>query len=184
MAIKTYTAWESPNVSDWNTYATNGGLEWISEYSIAGVTTNISNMFSSTYRNYRLVFSNLYNTTTAAAYMLFSFTAGAGTNHYCGLKAVDNTAAVTLNFQNGSAYWLAGLTGGTVSNVSSTLVVDIFNPQNAFETTFVAQGDWNAGGQYAGGIVNTNTQYTDLQIVGLFGATLIGTLRWYGYRDT
>ena len=181
MAIKTFPLMGVPTTDDWNTYAANPALQYISQVNINAVTTTVSNCFSASYDNYRLEWSGVYTTSGASNFPLITFTAGAGTAHFDGIKTTDQVGANTFNSQNGSGYWLTAYVGGSVNN-ASIISMDIYNPFNTVDTTYTSKFSFVQGGGFAGGMVKSSTSYTGFQIVGLFGFNVTGTLRIYGYR--
>lgn len=181
MAIKTnYSRGQRPTVAEMNTYAANPALQYITSVSINAFTTTISNCFSSTYDNYHLEFSGLYST-AANTYALITLTAGAGAAHYDGERTTDVTGAVALNSQNGTGYWLGLLVQGTLAT-STYASMDIFTPFLTTNTSYVSRSNNNTSGVFQGGINTNIASYTGFSVVGIFGRTIVGTLRIYGYR--
>ena len=178
-----YSIGQRPTVADFNTFAANPALQYITQVNINAVTTTVSNVFSSTYNNYRLEWSGVFTPTFTSTFPLISLTGGAGTAHFDGIKTTSDSGANTFNNQNGSAYWLTAYVGGTTALNGSTISMDIYQPFNAVDTTYTSKFTVNQGGGFAGGIVKSSTSYTGFTIVGLFGATVTGTLRIYGYRN-
>jgi hypothetical protein len=183
MAIKTFPSYGVPVVEDWNTYAANPALKYISALSFNGVTTTVSNVFSTTYDNYRIEWSGVYTSSTTSSFPLITFTGGTGTAHFDGIKTTSATGTNTFNSQNGSGYWLTAYVGGTVNNASH-ITMDIYQPFNAVDTTYTCKFSYDQGGGFSGGVVKSSTSYTGFNIVGLFGSTIVGTLRIYGYRKS
>jgi len=183
VTVKTnYTIGQIPSVADFNTFAANPALQYITTVNINAVTTTVSNVFSTTYNNYRLEWSGVYTTSGASTLPLISFTGGAGTAHFDGIKTTDHLAANTFNNQNGTGYWLTAYIGGTTANDASTITMDIYNPFNTVDTTYTSKFSFKQGGGFAGGIVKSSTSYTGFSITGLFSYNVTGTLRIYGYR--
>jgi hypothetical protein len=59
MAIKTFTTGEVLTASDTNTYLANSGLVFVKSQAItSGSTVVVTDAFSSTYDNYRIVIDN------------------------------------------------------------------------------------------------------------------------------
>jgi len=166
------------------------GLWKIAEVSLTSVTNNISNVFSSTYDNYRIIISGLQNASATSRIVVLRFRTSS-----------DDTSA---NYISAEAYqYPTNLSGSTASagRTSSQLVVisnwssggagiifDVFNPNKATGTGFVGQAfnfqsdvaTW-VSRQIAGGI-NVSTQFTGFSIIGTTD-NLTGTVRVYGYRD-
>ena len=181
MAIKTFPSYGVPVVEDWNTYAANPALKYITAISINAVTTTVSNVFSSTYDNYRLEWSGVYCSNNPSTFPLISFTGGTGTEHFDAGKTVSSTGTNTYNSQNGTGYWLGAWTSGSVANASH-ITMDIYNPFNTVNTSYTGKFSFDQGGGFTGGVVKTTTSYTGFTITGLFLTNVVGTLRIYGYR--
>jgi hypothetical protein len=112
-----------------------------------------------------------------------SFTGGAGTAHFDGIKTTDSVGTNIFNNLNNAAYWLTAYVGLNANN-SSHITMDIHAPFNTVDTTYTSKFSFNQGGGFAGGVVRSATSYTGFTIVGLFGSNIIGTLRIYGYRKS
>jgi hypothetical protein len=178
-----YSIGERPTVDEMNTFAANPALQYITQVNINAVTTTVSNVFSSTYDNYRLEWSNVYTTAGFTTFPLVSFTGGAGTAHFDGIKTTNSAGANTFNNQNGTAYWLTAYVGLN-ANESSHITMDINAPFLTVDTTYTSKFSFQFGGGFAGGVVRSATSYTGFTIVGLFGSNIVGTLRIYGYRKS
>jgi hypothetical protein len=183
-----YSVGERPSVADMNTFAANPALQYITQVNINAVTTTVSNVFSSTYDNYRLEWSYVYTTSGASNFPLISFTNGTGTAHFDGIKTTNSAGTNTFNNQNGSAYWITAYIGNSFTN-GSHITMDVHAPFLTVDTTYSSKFTFNngtgtAGGGFAGGVVRSATSYTGFTIVGLFGFNVTGTLRIYGYRKS
>jgi hypothetical protein len=179
MTVKAdYTRGQRPTVSEMNTFAANPALQYITQVNLNAVTTTVSSVFSSTYFNYHLEFSNLR--CSAATVALMTLTAGAGTAHHSSYRTTSETGAVTLNNSASAAYWL-GIHLPT-ANVGTQCSMDIFSPFVSLNTQYQFHASSGYGGTFGGGLNTNNASYSGFQMVGLFGTTLQGTLRIYGYR--
>jgi len=161
------------------------GLVFITEVTLSGTSVNVANCFSSTYENYRLVFSNIL--ITGAADIMFRLRSG-------------STTATGANYQMQST----SVSGGTVSGIADVNVtefrgclsgstyegsstVEIFRPFVAdttisFYTTFGQFSGtyyWRSGG----GIHTLTTSYDSLNFYTI-GSSMSGTVRIYGYRNS
>ena len=184
MTIKpNYIISQIPSVADFNTFAANPALQYITTVNLNAVTTNISSVFSSTYDNYRFEFSKIYSTSGFVTFPMMTFTSGAGTAHFDGVKSTSAAGANSFNGQNGSPYWLCGYCNTTQLDAGQ-ISMDIYNPFQTYTTSYTSKFSNSNGGGFGGGIVNTTTSYTGCQIVGLFGSNIVGTLRVYGYRKS
>jgi hypothetical protein len=175
-----YSVGERPTVSEMNTFAGNPALKYITQVNLNAVTTTVSSVFSSTYDNYHLEFSNLR--CTASTLALITLTGGAGVAHHSSYRISSETGVVTLNSSASAAYWL-GIPLLT-ANVGTQCSMDMFSPFVSLNTQYQFQANHALGGSFGGGLNTNNASYSGLQIVGLFSTTLQGTLRIYGYRKT
>jgi hypothetical protein len=190
MAVKTWTT-ERVTSADINTYLTNSGLVYVTQSAFTNAATvQINNCFSSTYRNYRVLFrvSSLSSSATRLMY----------------LQVVDGTTVETGAVYSYSAY-LAGLGATTIdgsigsySQNSMTLGncyyndfpfmldVDVFEPQTTNRTTFLGTvaattSAANQAGTFYGNVMNS-TQYEGLYFTCGTG-TMTGFVAVYGYRQ-
>ena len=183
MTVKAnYAIGQRPTVADFNTFAANPALRYITTVNINAVTTTVSNVFSSVYNNYRLEWSGVYTSSGASTFPMLSFTGGTGSAHFDGIKTTDAAGTNTFNNQNGGGYWLGAYISGTTSLNGSQITMDIYNPFNTTDTTYSSKFSFNQGGGFAGGIVKSSTSYTGFTITGLSSYAVAGTLRIYGYR--
>ena len=169
-----------PVVEDWNTYAANPALQYISTVGINANVTNVNSVFSSTYDVYRLEWSNMFSA-AGTTYALISLTGGAGTAHYDGIRVTEASGAVTLNGANGTGYWLGVIVGSSSAN-GTHASMDIFYPASSIHTLYTHRTTFQLGGGFGGGMNTNNIGYTGFSITGLFGTVIQGTLRIYGYR--
>jgi len=183
VTVKTnYALGQRPTVADFNTFASNPALKYITQVNINAAVTTVSNVFSASYDNYRLEWSGVYSSSAALSFPMISFTGGAGTAHFEGIKTTDAAGANTFNNQNGGGYWLHAYISGLTALNGSQITMDIYNPFNTVDTTYSSKFSFNQGGGFAGGIVKSSTSYTGFTITGWVGHTIAGTLRIYGYR--
>lgn len=185
MAVKTFTTGEVLTASDTNTYLNNGGLVYITATTFAGAATGYttSNVFTSTYENYRIVISNAFS---SAGYenLRFRFTTSGTTsdvNYYYGTTYVTWAGATGINNLNGgTSYGLAMNITTTVTR--SNCVIDIYRPQTTSESAWsvLAQG---SDASWAGnGIHDVDASYDGIRFY-LPTGNLNGTARFYGYRQ-
>lgn len=148
----------------------------------------IDNIFSSNYKNYRVVFECVKNTTSANDFVLYRF----GTNGSVTATATFSQGAVAFATSNGALQNLGGNSAYDLmmcrvygSGGRNSASIDISNPNEALYTT--ATGTWVgttlSDGQHgvASGIWNSTNQFTDLYIW-VTGNTMTGTVKVYGYN--
>ncbi len=167
------------------------GLTLINTTSFSGAVSHsfgsdASPIFTSAYRNYRIVFDNLQvatsnqslnlrlraNTTdlTGANYDRQSISAGSTT-----ITGTRNASATSYNI---------GDVGHSGSDRSS-IIVDVMNPQTLFWTTFLANSQYTESGtgirlQITSAFVSLNNAYNGFTIFA--GTNVSGNLAVYGYN--
>lgn len=185
MAIKTFTTGEVLTASDTNTYLANAGLVYVTSTTVGSAVSSVtvSNCFSSTYDNYKIVI----NGGTASAADAVGFRLGStNTGYYFGMNraAYDTGTANTLN-DNNQVYWRYTCIANTDT---LTADIDLFDPFNAKPTRVHAWWiDARAGAFSSGagaGYLSGTTSYTAFSLIPLtVGTTLTGsTITVYGYR--
>ena len=182
MAIKTFAVGEVLTASDTNTYLANAGLVYVTSTTIgSGVSSvTVSNCFSSTYDNYRIVLTGGAASTQVDLGMKLGSTT---TGYYFGLIYLlyGSPTVNGYSVQNTSSWPYAG--SGTASVLDMCL--DLRAPYLAKYTSITSQYTQsvaNAGnGQQQGFLANT-TQYTDFTITPNTGTITGGTITVYGYR--
>ncbi len=185
MAIKTFATGEVLTASDTNTYLANSGLVYITSTTIGSAVSSVtvSNVFSSTYDNYKI----MVNGGTASGADAVTLKLGAtATGYYMGMNraSYDTGTANTLN-DNNQAYWRYFC----ICNTDAiTMDVDLFDPFNAKPTRI--HGWWvdaRAGAFSSGagaGYLAGTTSYTAFTLANLTGGVTMtgGTITVYGYR--
>lgn len=157
------------------------GLTLISSTTIGtGVSSvTVSNAFSSTYANYRIVINGVNTSTTTNIRIQF----GATTTAYYGSQYYDSYgggSTATDRVSNGASL-LIGVTGNLDDTFSS---LDVYAPNLAKPTgisgTFYGIG-WSG---WFGGSQSSNTQFTAFNILAGSGTMTGGTIRVYGYQNS
>lgn len=164
----------------------SGGLVLISSTTIGSSVTSVSltNVFSSTYDNYRILINGgAASTTSDGSFYLGSDNVSGYYNAfiYNGWPSQATAQASTSNVGNSSTTWAYSANG---YNLDLTL----FGPNLAARTSYVFMSSTMAttGNRWAGGgYLNNATQYTGMTFQTQSGHTLTGgTIRVYGYRNT
>jgi len=187
MAIKTFTTGEVLTAADTNTYLANSGLVYVNSktWTSTAAAQQIDNCFTSTYTNYRLVFSAIGSAATSVnilAQVVDTTTPVTSGIYYRSIMS-GGTAAPAASFAGSQTAWVVGLIGDTVSN----FVWDLQNPQAATKTsgtsTFMtsATNDFLAG--TCGQMILLTDQYEGISIAPASG-TWAGTLTVFGYRKS
>jgi len=180
MAIKTFTTGEVLTASDTNTYLANSGLVYISKTTLGTGTTDILGCFSSTYDFYRVIFTNITQTSAGLV----------------GLRFLAGSTPSDTNYNYGGVYRLFTGTGGdetgsnfgyfpinsTSSTITSSCVIDIMNPFLSVRTTYTAlKANYDAG-VYLGGNHGVATSYSGLRVFVPVGGNIAGDCTIFGYR--
>jgi len=181
MAIKTFTTGEVLTAADTNTYLANSGLVYISTTTIgSGVTSaTVSNCFSSTYDDYRVIIKNLNSSASDAIAVQIGTISGAsylGNWNYI----LFNSTTPTYNAQSATTNAIVSLTDSSGPYTSS--ICDITNPNLALFKfiTGMYQGRGYSGSYSAQ--VHSATAQTSLKLLSLAGTITGGTITVYGYR--
>jgi hypothetical protein len=184
MAVKTFTTGEVLTAADTNTYLNNGGLVYVKSTTVGSAVSSVtvSDAFSSTYDNYRIVINGVVMSSGGGGIRITLGTVAAGANYYWGGSYTDiATAAVTGSRGNNVGYFLFGTSTG--SNAFSNSL-DVLNPYAAARTTFpptIAYLETGTIG-YNIGFHNADTSYTAFIVHTATGTMTGGTITVYGYR--
>lgn len=161
-----------------------GALTLISTTTLSGSTTNVDNVFSSTYDNYLIEVCMDSNTGIGALTMqLRAGGTATTTGYYFGVYQIDwgGSPATVSNGSNGSSARLGTTFNGEPSPVQMTM----YNPNRALRTTFqglsLGASTGASGSQmFMGGFVSNTTQYDGFSII---GGSQTGKVRVYGYAN-
>jgi hypothetical protein len=180
MAIKTFTVGEVLTASDTNTYLANSGLVYVTSTTVgSGVSSvTVSNVFSSTYDNYKIVVSG----GTASGNFVTRLTLGAtATGYYYAGAYCTFAGAVSGSSGANAAFWM--VTAHNADNVVAN--IDLFQPNLAKNTSYSATyyGPSTGDGAFAvQGYLNNTTAYTAFTLTASSGTYTGGTITVYGYR--
>jgi hypothetical protein len=172
----------------WTT-AASGSLTKIHSSTFSAVSSkSVTNCFSSTYENYKVIF--IVNTGTSSASMKLRFSS----------SGTDNTSALYFTGSGGSrsdgsfAPIASGptATSADVARIENNstqfqmLCLDVINPQLAKRTSFTMVGAIQDGtspvGIGGGGGFNDNTQFQGITFFPTAG-TMTGSIAIYGYES-
>jgi hypothetical protein len=180
MAIKTFTTGEVLTASDTNTFLANSGLVYVTSTTIGSAVSSvtISNCFSSTYDNYRI----LVNGGSASADQNLAMTLNGGTTAYYGVLVygLTNGTGPFVASNNNAGEWSFVGYQNTTSGI--ILTMDVMGPNLAewtgVHSTYISPG---GGGTYTGSRQAT-TQHTGFTLTPAGGTMTGGTITVYGYR--
>jgi hypothetical protein len=183
MAIKTFTANSVLTAADTNTYLANSGLVYVKEQAVGtGVSTvTVTNAFSSTYDNYKIILSSGVGSTAQAMGFQFgpSSVSGYNTNYnyVLDIKSYTTGAATTL-FSATAARWdYVGESGTSINEINIDILAPNLAKFSIYNGGYV--GTNNSG--MASGVHKNAFSYTDFTI-NVSGTLTGGTIFVYGYR--
>ena len=194
MAVKTFTTGEVLTAADTNTYLANSGLVYISDTAFsASSAVNVSNVFSSTYENYRIMISWLQNTSPANLTMKLRDSGGdISTNYGSNMSGqYYNSGVSTFAGYNNTANetQTSIFIGQSAATYYGYTLFDIFSPNLAVAT--VGQGQFYASNAsatltrvttFASFRHTAATACTGFSLIPSAG-TITGNVRLYGYRQ-
>lgn len=159
-----------------------GGLTFISATTIGSAVSSVtvSNAFSSTYENYRVIVSG---TGTGSAGFFTSITFGSTTsNYYNGTIFVNGSG--TVSGAGGTTSSIPHVTAGTTNNHNG--IFDIINPFITQRTmvTGSAYSISNGNSRSFVGYLDDATSYTAFTLTATGGTMTGGTIRVYGYQNS
>lgn len=167
------------------------GMWKISTTSLSGVTTNISNCFSSDYTNYRVLVTNLNNSTVTLRTLSMRFRTTSddtAANYNSGSFGVyGGGTAFAAGASNQTSATLGAISAQPAGNAASGFTIDILSPNTISGTTYTGtlltyQADTGSFVYRSiGGNNTTTTQYTGFSIIGVTDS-LSGTVQVYGYN--
>ena len=181
------TGLQTYNGSAWVTWGTapTGGLTLISTTTIgtAVASVTVSNAFSSTYDNYKIMISGGVASTTCGLRMTLGATATGYyfAGYYTGASWV---ATVNGDAAANTTFWTVG--NGTTNILSGNieLIAPNLAKMSSYTSTFVSGVTTNGYGQHNQGVLNDTTQYTAFTITTSTGTLTGGTIKVYGYQNS
>jgi hypothetical protein len=186
MAVKTFTT-EVLTSADTNTYLANSGLVYVTSVTAtSGTTLNIDNIFSASFRNYRIILDDVR--LAGLSGLGLSLRVGGATNsttYYNVRQGFDysTTVASPAGTSNGVSWNIACIVNG---GGAAQCVIDIFNPFGTQITGYTSQGtdsrtSGGVGALSSSGFHNTNSSFTGIQIGSSQTYTNMN-VTVYGYR--
>jgi len=181
MAIKTFTSGEVLTAADTNTYLANSGLVLVKQITVGtGVSSLlVSDCFSSTYDNYRVVWRVNSQSTTANFVMAINGSTGA--NYYTsGLYMAPGSTTIN-GYQISAGYSIVvGVYQGAISSASGSF--DIWSPNIATRTFCNTTSGGPSYFWWGGGQIADTNQSTNLILGCSAGTVTGGIVTVYGYR--
>lgn len=173
----------------WTTVSTSSGLTLIHSSTFSAVSSkSVTDCFTSTYRNYKIIFIITTGTQSASTKLRFSTggTDNTNSNYYTAFPGIRPTggslAPITSNAQNTADI------GRIEANSTQfqTHSIDVMNPQVANRTGFgmtaFIQDSTAPVGIAGGGGFDANTQFDGITFYPTAG-TMSGSIAIYGYSN-
>jgi len=164
--------------------ASSSGLTLITAQTIGSAVSSVtvSNCFSATYANYRIIVSGGAGSTSIQGNLIFG---AAATDYYSGYarsfvhnnNTPDNSGAAQNSV--GNAMW------GSVDVLHMDM--NVFNPFAASRTIFTVHSVFSISSGHTalgGGYHNASTSFTAFTITMVGGTATGGTIRVYGYQNS
>ncbi len=174
------------NAIDTSAQDFGGGLVHIDETAIGSTVSaiNVDNVFSSTFKNYKILI-NIDGLSGFAATRLRFRTGGStnSTGNYAYQMFRSQFAVTDLSVQTRTVDGNTFLSLGQADAPSTTLAFDIFNPFAAKETFVNGTSTKSNEGMYFNGIFSSTTSFDGFQIFPSSGTYSGGNIRVYGYKD-
>jgi hypothetical protein len=159
------------------------GLQLIKSQTVGTAVSSVtvSDVFSSEYQNYRIIYTDGGASSTSN----ISMKLGSTTTGYYGYLTYGVSSTTTLFGvnSNNTAAW--NYIGDTTSN-GATVDCDIFNPFLSIRTQLSARYMGTAAGAAFGiynALLSNSTSYTSFTLTPGVGTITGGTIRVYGYRN-
>ena len=181
------TAWQQVSGG---TAVGNSGLVYITSVAATGASTTISNCFTSTYENYRIIFSNGATSNTGVYFYIQWTVAGTPSTtsygwSYTGLRE-DNVSSPYIGYSSAVPRTNLGELGmnptfaGAVNNSS----IDVYMPFLTARTfaLFQSVSYPSPFAFVSGGIAQDQSTSKDGFKLGISAGTYTGTITVYGYR--
>ncbi len=170
-----------------------GGLVLITAgtYTTATSISLPNNTFSSTYRNYKIMFTNTAQTGSVALTMRLRASGSDNTtsNYFQAAPGLSSTVVAKDTGNNGSTSYTIGTTYASATFGQVAIVLDVIDPQQT-QYTFMAghtmffNTDGHLETHAIGTIFNGNTSFDSLSLISSVASSITGIYRVYGYADS
>ena len=183
MAIKTFTTGEVLTAADTNTYLANSGLVYITSATVGSGsnTVSVTNCFSSTYDNYKVIWTGGVSAGGEALQLNLLPTSVTGWNTSYSQYVAYNTyvgGTVGLYTNAGTKWGFVGeITTGNYTNINFEVYAPNLAQYTGLANNYIGQGGAGAGV----GVHQIQSAFTGFTISGATNFSG-GTIRVYGYR--
>ena len=176
MAIKTFATGEVLTASDTNTYLANSGLVYVTSTTVGTAVSSVtvSNCFSSTYDNYRIIVAN--STCTNIDLLRFTLASRTGNTYNYANPYYAYSVASAYHAAQNAAYASIALTGTKWSTV-----IELQSPNLATTATWTFANSTETYTYFGGGYSSSTTASTGFTFTST-GTMTGGTITVYGYR--
>ena len=183
MAIKTFTTGEVLTAADTNTYLANSGLVYVTSATVGSGsnTVSVSNCFSSTYDNYKIIWTGGVSVGAEALTLnlLPTSVTGWNTSYSMNVSYCGYSGTVTNLLTNSGAKW--GYCGEITTANKTNINFELFAPNLAQYTGFANSYIGGGGAGCGAGIHQIASAFTGFTISGASNFSG-GTITVYGYR--
>jgi hypothetical protein len=182
MPIKTFSALEYMNATNYNTYCQNNGLKWLDTQTTTTATFLRSNVFTTEFDSYRIIVDSYKpNNATDSLFLRMRTSGGvySGNTYYSAVTGV-NFATATVN--NGGGLLNAFYVTNGANTRSSGATIEINNLRPNTKPTFYWQNinADNGNNNLGGGFINNVADYVGVELLG--SGTMTCNMSIYGYR--
>ena len=179
---------------DYSHIKASPGLSFINSFTPSGSASTISltGIFTSSFRNYRIVCDGL-SIATNNSDMVYRFLTGTNTDHSSGYywaigTSNRNGTSVNENSDNDSSGRFLSNTSNDDGTIAGEFVV--YGPNQSAKTTITHafidryEGSATAHPQYGGCWVNAGDQFTGIRLFGSYNWDALGKITVYGMADS
>jgi len=157
--------------------ANPSGLDLIKTQTIGSAVSSVtvSDVFSSTYDNYKIMVTAGSSSASVDMWMTLGSTS---TGYYYGLNYnIFNSTASATGASNAAKWAYAGSSTGTSISINADLLSPFLNEYTFFSSIVTSDGYVGTGG----GLLGNTTSYTAFTITPSSGTLTGGTIAVYGY---
>jgi hypothetical protein len=168
-----------------------GSADSLGNVTFSGCSSvSLNDVFSTTYRNYRIIIDLTAATADANIYMKMRVSStDSSAGYYAGSPTytVAGTAGNSSANNSTTGFYLTEIDSATAANHTSGANIDLMRPFETVYTTiqWQSQGAFSAGtvfAQYGGGLHAVSTSYTGFSLIPNAG-NISGTISVYGYTQ-
>jgi hypothetical protein len=186
MPIKTFSALEYMNATNYNTYCQNNGLKWLDTKSTSfGANFLTSNSFTTEFDSYRIVIDTWRSSTTNDGLLLRMRTAAgqySGSAYSYSWNGVIWTNALAIGNNGNNLNYIEIMAGVNTRQGSATIEMNNVRTSGKPTMHWQAIDNRNNNNRIGSGFVNNTADYTGFDILTFSGSTMTCNVSVYGYR--